>query len=476
MTRSHRIPTILSLLCGLLLGPGSRALAQDPLPDLIIAAIEPLLQSSSAELRGEAALAVATTREPRFYPPILEVAHDKEPAARHRAILALGYLQHPGSDVFLDRVLRKAPKDSLDRSLAALALGLLPDQPRVPALDRFFAELTSSSRKRYHDRLNCMLLGLLHEAHPSRLTVLGDLLQNASYRNRPVLELVLENLARMPTTLEPRVLVAMLRSTNPQVVAASLRVLARHRIELDDQGQARILKLADRPATPAVRTAALEVLTALRHPASFDVARELLAADDPELAAAGVRTMLNLGGSTLREPIENRILAAGDGEVQAAMFDAKAPPHSDGFVTACLKIAGDTSSGPVRRLRAAKVAAAAGWKEVTPIVVTLFLEAGTADELLCGAGQLTALDADLTNKIHPAKTLVDTELMPVRLGALLRAGHKQARGLLLSILADPATDAVTRIAVIRAYRLAYLPSLPAAARSLAPAGVQELLR
>ena len=159
------------------------------MPDPILAQIEPLLRSEDPAVRGEAALALATSRDRRFYQAILEMASDKAQAARHRALLALGHLQHPGTDTILQQTLRTSSRDSLDRLLAAMALGILPEEPRIPAIDEFFVRVHSSSQRRIHGEFSSLLLGMLHHPQAPYRKSLESFLEDASYRNRPILAL-----------------------------------------------------------------------------------------------------------------------------------------------------------------------------------------------------------------------------------------------------------------------------------------------
>lgn len=451
--------------------------AQALVPDPVIAQIEPLLRAEAPALRGEAALALATTRDSRFYPAILAIAHDQEPAARHRALLALGYLEHPGSDVLLNRILRNAPRDSLDRAVTAMALGLLPEEPRVPAIDEFFARVHASSRKRIRDELSSMLLGMLHRPHPSHRAALQSILDDASYRNRPILVLVLENLAKVPLGLEVATLEKLLRNNNAGIVDASLRALNRPTTRLNAGQRKIILDLAERSkSTVEVRIAALGLLTGRRQPEALDLAHTFLDGEVPELAAAAVRTLLKLGGGALRESLEARILATGDTSLQLAMLGAKSAPHSDDFVKACLALASDKTCETARRIRTGLITAEAGWKEVVPVLVDLFLEADDPATMTDLAQALRALDVDLRKKIYPTKTLADTARLGDRVHALLAAGHKQAPSLLIEILATKTTPQDVKAAIVRAYRLTHLTTLEDRVLALAPAGVRALLK
>ena len=64
----------------------------------LLAEAEELLHHRSPELRGEAAMILASSGIRRHHPAILELARDGHPDARLRGILALGILGAPGSE------------------------------------------------------------------------------------------------------------------------------------------------------------------------------------------------------------------------------------------------------------------------------------------------------------------------------------------------------------------------------------------
>jgi len=456
-----------------LAGPCAQAIVLDP----VIAQIEPLLQSKSPALRGEAALALASTRQSRYYAPILQLASDPKPAARHRALLALGYLQQPGTDAPLHQTLTDAPRDSLDRSVSTMALGLLPEEPRIPAIDEFFVRVHSSSRKRIQNEFTSMLLGLLHGQHPAYRSSLESILEDASYRDRPILVLVLQNLAKMPRGVDTSVLFELLRSPNPALAETSLRALMRPGVKLSAAQRKVITGLARGSKVPtSVRSAALRLLTRLRRPAALDLADSFLRGKKPALAAAAVHTILKLGGGSLREALEHQIINTGDANLQLAMLEAKTPPHGNKFIEACLAMASDTSAGTAHRVHTTLICAGAGRKAIQPILTDLFLTADDPTMLNKLAYALRQLDIDIRKKVYPTKTLKDTARLADRLHALLAAGHKQTTSLLTEVLAAKATPDDLRAEVVRAYRLNQLPNVDRKSLDLAPPGVRALLQ
>jgi HEAT repeat protein len=467
--------------CGLVLALGTSLVAGLPAqvaaPDPIVAQIVPLLQSASPMLRGEAALALARTRNNRFYTPILALAADKEAATRQRAILALGYLQQPGADILLNRILQKAPRGSLDRSLAAMALGLLPEEPRLPAVDEFFAKVLGSSRKRIHDELSSILVGLLDQPHPTYRSSLLSILEDTSYKNRTVLVLVLENLANISDGIPTGQLFQLLDSNNPRIVQTSLHVLLRSPAKLTNKQINTVVAMASRAKTsPQVRSSALRLLTSRRYPKSIELANAFLKSNDPALVAAAVHTIVSLGGGTLRKNLESRIIKTTDTRMQRIMMKAKTAPHGDEFRKACLNWASDKTIEDSRRIPAALIVATTGQRKIIPTLTDLFLASSDLATMVQLAKALQSLSVDLCSKVYPTKSMEDAALLPNRLQALIAANHKQAGGVLVHILTTKTVPKSTQADAIRAYRLGHSSTLNNHLTDLAPAGVQAFLR
>jgi len=450
--------------------------AQAAVPDPVIAQIEPLLRAEDPTVRGEAALAVASSGDRRFYQPLLQMAADKAPAARHRALLALGHLQHAGTDSVLDQTLREAPRGSLDRSLAAMALGILPAEPRTPAIDEFFVRVHSSSQKRIHDEFSSMLLGMLHHPQAPYRKSLESFLEDASYRDRPILALVIRNLASLTPGIDTALLFTLMDSSNLAIQGASLRAMRNPQSDLTQDQREVIRKLArNQRADPELRADALSLMTHRRQPESLKLAGEFLQGKAPALAAAAIRTTLKLGGGTLRTDLERFILDTADAAMQTAMLEAKSPPHSKAFVRGCFKVAIDKSASHHQRTPAALICAAGGEKRIRPIITSLFLQASHTESMATLARALRQLKVDIRDKVYPPRNFEDTVRLPKRLRALLSAGHPQSASLLTEVLAAKTTTPEQRALVLRAFRTSQLPSIPQSSLQIAPQGVRDLL-
>ena len=456
------------ILAPLLLGGALGA----QIPDPALLAIEPILRAESAELRGEAALALASTGEERHYQAVLALASDPEPAARQRALLALGYLGRPGPEALLRRILTKAPRDSVDRLSAAIALGLLPDEPRLYAIDEFFERASGASQKRVNDEFICLLLGMAQRPHPLRQTILEEYLEDDTYRDDDILALVITALARTGTR-PTAALIGQLSSENNRITEAVLRGLAQPDITCTEDERREIIRLAKFHRSDRVRSAALDLLTYRRDAEALELASEAIADNSSKVAAAAVRAILKLGGGTMREQAAQTILETRDPKRQAEMLRAKSSPHRKEFVDACLSLATDTRQDLLVRICAAKIAAEAGHHQIAPVLRRLFLEAQDLSAMSIAASALQELDSDLDNL--PTKTIEDLAQLQNRLRALLGAGHKGGTDNLLRILDPKKAGGDYRLEAVRAYRLTRLEPLTRGRGESLPPVLKEIL-
>ena len=432
------------------------AALQAQVPDPALLAIEPMLRAESPELRGEAALALASTGEERHYSALLALASDPEPAARQRALLALGYLGRPGPEALLHRVLTKTPRDSADRLPAAVALGLLPDEPRLHAIDDFFDRASDTSQRRFKDEFVCLLLGMSQRPHPLRQTILEEYLEDDTYQDDDVLALVVSALARTGNRPAPA-LYGQLDSENEKISEAALRGLAQPDISCTEEERRQIIRLAKNHRSESVRSAALDLLTYRRDAEALQLAEDAIKDRSARVAAAAVRAILKLGGGKLREQTEQTILETDDPKRLAELLRATSGPHRKEFVDACLSLATNTRQDLLVRICAAKIAAEAGQHQIAPVLRNLFLEAQELSAMSIAASALHELDAELENL--PTKTVEDLTQLQNRLRALLGAGHKGGTRNLLRILDPAKAGGDYRLEAVRAYRLTRLQPL-----------------
>jgi len=466
-------------LAGMVALPLGALPAQDPellVEPAIRARLNELLDHENPELRGEAALAAAAiSRNQDIYSTVLAMAEDKEAAARHRAILAVGLLASPGAEVFLGGLLQKSQPTSTERLLAALALGMLPEETSAPALDEFLNRTLGNSVKRHRDALVCLLLGLSCGPHPSKMEALRELLADAAIKDPVIQQLLIQAMATVPSQESATVLLKVMGTNRADVTTAALRALTDPRYRVEAEALDRVRKLARQSGNPELRAAALDVLVSRRQASALELAPKAIVSRHVSLIGAGMHAALRLGGGSLREELDNATLLRRDPLQQAKMLEVNRGPHAREFLLRIAEIAKAKDRPIELRVQAAAVVAAAGWKSVVPALSNLFLVAEEPRHLRTLAECLSGLDVDLTAKIYPAKSLESATRLPERLRALIAAGNTKAVAAVCKALKDPDLAVETRIEMLRAYRLARQPWADAKLK-LAPEAVAALLR
>ena len=465
------------LVAGAALLAVAAAPGQQPTPALL--AVEPELQSLLSHrdpvLRGEAALALGQTQQARYYDAIREVATDRERPARLRAILGLGYLAAPGAESFLGNTLERA-EDEAERAAAAMALGLLPDGEPVPAVDRFLAMIRGSSYRRHRATLTGLLFGLSQRPHPSRADGLRFLLADSSNRDAALRRLVVNTIVPERSLDEVEV-TGWLESREALERLAGIENLQRGSFELTNDTVEAVEALAHRDRHPQVRAAALDLLTRHRLLSGLPIGERALRSDDPTEAAAGVRAARLLGGGKIRATMEQRILEEGSPVLQAAMLAAYEAPASADLVEACLTLATDRRRDEVVRVAAASLCARSMDRRARPALRGLFVEAEHTASLIELAAAMHALDPGLIalDRIYPPASATDERLLPGRMEALLRAGHAGAGTLLQRALRDPRIDRRTLAELVRALRRSASPPVDPSYVELLPRALREIL-
>lgn len=452
--------------------------AQDPMLPVepaIQVQLKELLDHPDPELRGEAALAAAaTSRDQDLHASILALATDKEPAARLRAILALGLLGAPGAEVFLGDLLKKARPHSIERLLAALAMGMLSEATATPALDEFLHQMQGDSIKRHRDALACALLGLASAAHPAKMQGLRDLLEDAAIKDPVVRQLLIQSMATVPSPENGSMFQELLEGAPAEVTIAALQALTDPRYRVEGKPLEQIRRLARRAGNPELRAAALDFLVSRRQTLALELAPKAITSKHRSLIGAGMRAALRLGGGSLREELDNATLSRRDPLQQARMLEVGRGPHRWEFLVKIREIATNKEQPLELRVQATAVVAAAGWKSIVPTLSDLFLMAEDPRHLYTLAVCLESLDVDLTAKIYPVRSLASAARLPGRMRALIAAGNASAVQAVSKSLKDKDVSVETRIELLRAYRLAHQPWPPERLK-LAPEAVVTLL-
>lgn len=436
-----------------------------------------LLRHENALLRGEAGLALATTRDVRWHGALLSLARDRDPSARLRGILALGVLGAPGAEEFLGELLRQAPRNAPERLVAALALGLMPDELSSPTFFRHLRRLRGGSYRRHAPELIALLAGLSTGPRPAKAGALLDLLDDAANKDPALRRLAIRLAASIPGALDRARVEALLASRDPADRCGVLEAMARGPIVLDEV-LGRVEDLARRDPIPAVRAAALDVLTRRRRLAALEIGVTALRSKDPGEAAAGVRAALALGGGAIREAIEQRIQRIARPDLERAMlaaFAAAATPSPE-FAEHCARLAADAGRDQGVRAQAALLAARAGHARAVELVRELLPRTGGGEDLRAlaraavqAAPSHTVIDALLV----PDEAAGDPDL-PGRLAALLAAGDRGVVAWIRKALDSPRLDAPAKAALLRGYRSAML-GLDSEVVAVLPAPVATLL-
>jgi hypothetical protein len=441
--------------------------------------LEALLDHPAPVLRGEAALALATTGDEHYYPAILKMASDRAEAARLRAIVALGYLAAPGSDSFLgDLLLSPGSRDPARAAAAALALGLFPDDRPAPAVDRFLQRVNGGSYKRLHASLMALLGGYMQEPHPSRAPALLALLEDDANKDPTLHRLALLALAPLPGTLPRADLGTWLESRDDLDRLGALEALRHADAGLLGEHLDVVESLAARDRSPRVRAAALTLLTEQRQLSSLELGVRALRSRYPEEVEAGVRAAAELGGGAIRSAMEARILDASKPELQAVMLRAYRSSTSTEFVDECLRLAADARTAEPVRVQAVALAARSGDRKSRAMLRRLFKEAEESGNLTILAHSMNKLDPTLIplDRIYPPTTSTGFRLLPMRMAALFATGHAGGGPLLLKALESPDISSKTKAELVRVLRLSLVPLLNQDVLAAVPRDLREALR
>ncbi len=445
----------------------------------LVAEAQRLVDHPAPELRGEAALVLASSGMQRYHPSILKVARDHDPEARIRGILALGILGAPGAEALLGEVLVAATTRVGPASMAAaLALGLLPEGHPAHAADEYLSRFRRSNYRRQRDVLASMLVGLSTGVRQSKATALRVLLEDAAINDGELRSLIVHVLVPVPNGLDEDEVEGLLNSTREEERRAVLRALLRSERKLPAEHLERVQRLATRDRSAGVRAAALQYLTFHRHLPALELSARALDSRDPEEVAAAVHAAVSLGGGALASALEPRILNEERAEIQAAMLAAFAGHRSEEFQRGCAALAVDRSRPLSVRAHAASIAAGMGDETMVPALRRIFLDSEDPEilALVARALQQVAPGTPLVADIHPPDSPEDLERLDERLRALVTAKHPEAFGLLRITLRDNDVDPGTKADLLRAWRLGAWALLDREHAAFLPEALAGLLR
>ncbi|HLQ38925.1 MAG TPA: hypothetical protein VK348_14040 [Planctomycetota bacterium] len=429
------------------------AQAVDPLPQEVVVEAQRLVAAADPTVRGEAALVLGGSKDPRNYAAVLAVAKDQDLEARVRGLVALGLLSVPGAESLLDDTLQQSQtRVKPDGIGAAFALGLLPPDAGA-SVTRLLLRFQASSYKRQHDLLATLLAALADTPHPAAERALQQLLDDAANRDEGLRAQIITVLAAIDGALPAeRVRKILDTGANEERLAAVQALLRR---PADPAFLPLLLRLQAQDPAPEVRAAALAWLTHARHLPALDLAARAIKSIQPVEAAQGVRSALKLGGGGMREAVAERILATPSPTVQTAMLRAFDVAGTEPFGEACLKLAAERRKPIELRVAAARVAARVFEERSAVVLRDLFLEATDVATLLDLVSTLLAVHQQPPGlgRLLPAEVLADPQRLAARLQALLAANHPDAGRFLLQRLQGDSTPA-EKAALLHAFRLA----------------------
>jgi hypothetical protein len=457
-------------LCGIAQSPAS----DDPVARLVAADAARLLRAADPLLRGEAALVVAEASALGSHDHLLAAAADPAPAARHRAIVALGLQATPGTATVLDQLLADGDTRLEPAGIAAaFALGLLPPDHAPAVVSQVLTSFLHGNLRRQQAPLLALLLGLSRHAARQPRAALLRLYDDDSTRDPQVRAQLLLLLLRSGHDFGARRLGRLLERGATEERTTLLRWLASESLA-DEAGLLPLVERAAKAGEPAQRAAALAALTRRRHLPALELAARAMRSDDAAECAQGMRSVLAIGGAGMRRALERHLLDEREPVRKAALLSSFEAPPSAELLDQAAALAIDPAQPFVLRTAAATLLARSQPGRAATILRDLFR--ATPD-----AGSLPSLAAQLLRdggEPPPLDRLLDggTELChhPARWQALLAAGHPAAVRQLLAALRGDAPSPATAMA-LQLWRRVRVLAVPRPAVGSPPAALLELL-
>jgi hypothetical protein len=454
------------------LSASASAHAQEPLAALVVADAVPLLAHADATVRGEAALVVSQGADLVLQERLLALAADPEPAARHRALMALGLLGTPGAVRFLGDCLAATSARGEDDGIAtAFGLGLVADHAASSTNTQLLSRIAQGSWKRQRDLLLALLLGMTFHPDRAEVSALRQLFEDSSNRDPEVRGLLLRHLLANDRTFDDKSLRRLLERGSLPEREAVLRHLAGSGKALDSEWCDALADLAVHGEPGEHRALALAALTRVRWLPALDLSLRAMRSGTPAECTQAMRTMLQIGGARLLRAAAPRLIAERDPARKQALLDGYEAPLDAAFADHLARLSADSGVPWPLRSTAAIVLARAGCDRAAPLLRDAFRSTGD-DRALDRLA--TALQASHGEPVALTRLLdagVSLPQAPPRFAALLRAGHPEAERVLLVQL-RPGGNA---LAALRAFRVARVLALPAARDEAIPALLRDRL-
>ncbi len=478
---SHCPPRWRSTLFGKALGSAlfgvlcAFAQAQDPAIDRLVSAdATRLLRHQDPLVRGEAALVAASSHDRDVLAQVLALANDSHAGCRQRALLALGVFGSPAAVNALDNCLRDGNRSDADAVVAAFALGMAPEEAASGVVTRVLASVMQGSWKRQRDLLVALLLGISLQTERHDGAALRQLLDNESNRDPEVRGLLLTLLLPVDPTLRGAALDRVLDRGEPAERTAVLRWLGTCDEGIDSELLPHLERIASRGSTAGDRAGALQALARVHHVHAVELATKALRSNEPQEAPAGLATLLELGGARMRAPLEQRLLEERDPACLAALLQHYQAPLSTALADHCAKLATDPAASWSARASATVTLAHHRPERAEPLLRDAFRKTTARSTLLPLALALAraAEPAPLSRLLEPGTRLTDD---PTRWIALVRAGHAEARRVLLQQLTARDASASNLATSLSVWRRAEVLRAPHLHGTTLPAALRELL-
>jgi HEAT repeat protein len=456
------------LLCG-------SAQAQDGVARLVADDAMSKLAHADPEVRGEAALIVATRPDLNQQAALLALAKDEAPAARHRALVALGRMATPAAVAMLGNTFADhGGRGDDDGIAAAFGLGLLPPGHADSTVAKVLSAFTQGSWKRQRDPMLAFLLAMRLQPDRRDQQSLRRLWDDDSNHDPDVRGQLLASLLPTATDFDGRAIRRLLeRSDAPERIAV-LRWFGAN-APLPEAATVQVLeRLAAHAELATVRAHALDALTRLRQPSALDLAGRALRSERPEESGAAMRTLSVLGGARLLRAFADEIVAETDAARKAAWLLNYAAPLTENLANHCRKVAGDGTQPWSLRHAAARALAHSDTEKAAPLLRDHFRTTSDLDALARLAEALAACH-DETVALDKLVDGIDLFAHRERWCALLAIEHPEAQRQVLLTLQDPKAQPARVLSALRAWRHAQVLHLPAERAQAVPELLRDLL-
>lgn len=452
---------------GLAQGPGGlglerATLAPSGLARMVADDARKHLTHADAGVRGEAALVVAGAGQRDALVQLQLLATEGAPAARQRALLALGLLPDAGTVLRLDECLRSTTdRAEQDAVVAAFALGSSPNGLAHAAQVRLFNTIVQSSWKRQRDTLLATLLGMASSQQVLDPVPLRRLYDDDSNRDPEVRALLL-HLLLLHESPKATARATWLRRVLTRDSEAEREVAMRHLADElrpdDDELVRQVAWTAGHGGTSALRALALRALARWRHPQAVASADQALAGEDAMAAGEALRAMIVCASPEALAALSTRVQAEARPKVKAALLANFLAPLPAALRDQCAQLAADTTSPAALRSAAVLTLARAEPARAETLLRDVFRSCEDADQMalaqaMASHGAPVALD-----RLLPHGT--DLRLDPPRWIALLRAGHPEAERQVLVHLQDRDASSETLRITLRVWRRAHGLDVP----------------